>query len=140
MPGETAIPAGKKNRESLIPAPGAWTDLAATELEIEQVASLFQETHADAPRTTSLARSNATADALESALMQSWQCIHFAGHGYFVDPERAQALSGHIGETLGHSTYFIQKNQLLMSGLVLAPNPDPTAPRFSHRRFRHRHQ
>ena len=124
---ETAVPAMKKNHEPLIPAPDDWTNLAATGLEIEQVASLFQATHADAPRTTTLARSDATADALETALGQGWRCIHFAGHGYFVDPEKAQALSGHISETLGHSTYFIQKNQLLMSGLVLAPNPDPAS-------------
>ena len=127
LPKTTAIPASMKNREPLIPDPGEWTNLAATRLEIEQVGDLFQETHLGALQTTKLARGDATADALESAMAQHWRCIHFAGHGYFVDPVKAQALSGHFAETLGHGLYFIQRNQLLMSGLVLAPHPDPAA-------------
>ena len=124
---DTATPATNRNREPLIPDPGDWTNLAATGLEIEQVAGLFQKSRANNARTTSLTQGHATADALESALVQNWRCIHFAGHGFFVNPAKAQALSGHITETLGHSTYFIQKNQLLMSGLVLAPYPAPSS-------------
>src|SRR5262249_54511959 len=50
-----------------------------------------------------------------------WKTIHFAGHGFFVDPSKAQFLSGHYFETAGESRYFLQRHQLLLSGLVLAP-------------------
>ncbi len=126
-PGERAISPKKQKRSPLIPDSDEWTDLAATHLEVEQVAGLYRDTCPDVSRITTLTRGAATADALESALLQDWKCIHFAGHGFFVDPMKAQALSGHITETLGRNAYFIQKNQLLMSGLVLARNPDPAS-------------
>ena len=126
-PKDIGIQPKSKTRAPLFPDPGEWQNLAATGVEIEQVADLFQKSHAEVPRTSTLARGDATSDALETTMLQKWRCIHFAGHGFFVDPAKAQALAGHFAETLGHGTYFIQKNQLLMSGLVLAPAKDTPA-------------
>jgi CHAT domain-containing protein len=119
----------KKHREPLLRDISEWSNLAATGLEIEQVAALYQKSHPESARTKAITRGDATANAMEAAMPQDWQTIHFAGHGFFVDPEKAQALAGHFAGSLGQSSYFVQKNQLLLSGLGFAPTDDaPSAP------------
>ena len=117
-----------ESRVLMTPSPGEWTNLEATGLEIERVAAVYRETHDIGSSTTALTGSAATAEVLEAALGNKWRAIHFAGHGLFVDPEKARALAGRIGESLSESTYFTRKNQLLLSGIVLAPYSDSVAP------------
>lgn len=73
---------------------------------------------------------------MRAALERNWKCIHFAGHGLFIPPENAGVLTGQ-GQIItgshvaGPSNYFVERNQLLLSGLVLATaSPHEKKPGF----------
>lgn len=116
-----AIPAldHARNRKPLLPDLRKLDNLPATIVEMEQVGKLFADAYPGKLQPRELSGRYVTAAALKSSLVDNWRYIHFAGHGFFIDPENAQALTGHI-ETFGQSAYFVQRNQSLLSGLVLA--------------------
>jgi CHAT domain-containing protein len=111
-------------RPGLLSDPREWKNLAATGLEIEKVSELYASAFGGSPEA--LSGSQADARTLESKLAGNWRCIHFAGHGFFVEPDNVQALAGHI-EALGKSACFVQRNQLLLSGLITARDPRGSA-------------
>src|SRR5262249_1776705 len=66
-----------------------------------------------------LAGNEAQAARLLAALSGKWRTVHFAGHGFFVDPAKARFLSGYFFETAGQSPHFLPPHQFLLSCLVL---------------------
>src|SRR5262249_28732345 len=98
-----------------------WKNLKAAEMEIDRALELHPHEKGRGVRELKLARQEANSDRLLAELSGRWKTIHFAGHGFFVDPAKAHFLSGHYFETAGESRYFLQRHQLLLSGLVLAP-------------------
>jgi CHAT domain-containing protein len=114
------------NRKPLLPDPAKIHNLPATEIEIDEVAELFPKKWSAGREAVKVSGRGARAGAFEAELSRHWRCVHFAGHGFFIDPDKARALAGHI-EALGQSTYFVQRNQLLLSSLVLAPDRSGSA-------------
>ena len=50
--------------------------------------------------------------------------MHFAGHGFFADPAANALLSGSYSGDATQAGFFLNRNQLLLSGLVLGPAPN----------------
>lgn len=111
-----------QSRDAPLPIPRDLKNLKATGLEIDRVNELYQTIVSGVVRNLKLSEDDATQSRLTAALEGSWHCVHFAGHGYFIDPAKTGFQSGHYVETVGQKAFFMQRHQLLLSGLVLAPN------------------
>ena len=124
----------QKSRE-ILPDCESIQNLIATQLEIDEVNELFSKNVGVNQETRTLTQRHATAEEFATALERNWQCVHFAGHGLFIPPSQAAVLTGQIQDVtvqgdrgaaghanLGRSDIFVRRNQLLLSGLVLAPS------------------
>jgi CHAT domain-containing protein len=126
----------------LLPDAERIPNLPASKYEIEAVRTLFSARFDDAQGIVTLNGDQATVLKLEAELERNWRCLHFAGHGLFVPPSGAAFLTGHHQDFFGlvqrdqdsadrhvparpshdqGNSYFVQRNQLLLSALVLAP-------------------
>jgi CHAT domain-containing protein/tetratricopeptide (TPR) repeat protein len=122
QPDDFAPPREAQPRAGLLSEVQGMKNLPASALEIGEVAKLYAKNHSPDPRSRELVGAQSDAQEFQLALDGNWRYIHFAGHGFFIQPDEVPALSGRI-ETLGQNVYFVQRNQLLLSGLVLAPRP-----------------
>jgi CHAT domain-containing protein len=126
-------------------------NLPGTRSEIAVVKDLYSDRFAGDGAGLTLSGQRATLPEMTAALKRPWRCIHFAGHGLFIPPALARSLSGHFGDDLvltksdqlaaargptasprsDKSHFFVNRNQMLLSGLVLAPDtPTDQKPGF----------
>jgi CHAT domain-containing protein len=130
QPGDHDQSPQRKSSSDLLPDVDRVPNLPASRLEIAAVNQLFETHIVNDRRNMILAGTAATAPQLTAELERNWRFVHFAGHGLFIPPALAQALTGDI-PLAGRSntpdlaeqvTYSARRNQLLLSGLVLAPD------------------
>jgi CHAT domain-containing protein len=109
--------------EGLLPADAHWARLPSTEQEAEVVLGVYSD-HFGAEAKTKLLNGDVDVRTFVTELQQRWGFIHFAGHGYFAEEELptiiGSVLSGRKVRNLGRREYYLQRNQNLLSGLVLA--------------------
>lgn len=110
---------------SIIPPPGAWPNLEASAYEIEQIAQVAND--AGGIRTSSLTGKDADLSHFTDALGDGWSYLHFAGHGFFADSGVVPGLTGRYFETDDPGSDSMLRNQLLLSGIVLAPDREHPA-------------
>jgi CHAT domain-containing protein len=107
----------------LLPANAHWDNLPATQDEAEQILKVYQ-VHTGTAGRSQLLSGTTNVETFVGALKQKWRYVHFAGHGFFSEeklPAMVGAiLSGRKVRDLGRQEYFIQRNQNLLSGLVLS--------------------
>jgi CHAT domain-containing protein len=105
----------------------SWPDLPSTGPETDQVIKLFRGA-GPGGEASRLAGRDATPDGF-TRMARGRRYIHYAGHGYFADQA---TLAGLTAEAAGHESVVARKrtghpallrNQLLLSGLVLARSP-----------------
>lgn len=113
------------------PAAAVWKDLPCTEAEAEGVADRFGRAYREEP-VERLGSRTAGARQFARALDRHWRCVHFAGHGFFADPDTDVSLfAGRAGKdapgraAVHREWQVFGRNQLLLSGLVFARTDDP---------------
>src|SRR5207248_1911768 len=103
----------------------SWPDLMGTERETRDILELYRKSRGQ-DKLKLLRGREAKASHFAAALEQKWRYVHFAGHGYFADEAAAQTLSPqplskHSDTGLAElELQALSRNQLLLSGLVLA--------------------
>lgn len=124
----TSLPQGRTKSAGLLPGDGTWIDLPSTGFEAEELLSSYRNIRTNDGRVE-LMTGNIDPAAVVSALKKHWRFIHFAGHGFFAEeklPETVgSVLSGRTVRERGGQEYFLQRNQNLMSGLVVSAGRSP---------------
>ncbi len=124
----TTMSHGKTRFASLLPEGNVWTKLPSTGFEAEQLICTWQEQGIGDSRTK-LLTGDVNLASVVSDLGKHWRYVHFAGHGFFAEEKLPAGLgsvvSGRTVRERGDQEYFLQRNQNLMSGLVLSAGQTP---------------
>jgi CHAT domain-containing protein len=111
----------------------SWPDLPGTGTEARRTLELARQAPGAGQPAELLTGSAATRDAFLAALQRRWRYLHFAGHGFFADPGTTPGLSRQVASPTAArydmteaERQVFSRNQLLLSGLVLAPRDGPT--------------
>jgi CHAT domain-containing protein len=119
----------------LLPDASDIVSLPASKWEIEGIRKQSIAHFRNSKIIDTLTGASADASRLETELKHNWRYVHFAGHGFCIPPSMALALTASIrlvddpdeiaraAETTEDGDQLIVgRNELLLSGLVVAPD------------------
>lgn len=123
---EAASPSlrGDTGKTRFLPDGARWENLPATVCEIENVRDRFAESAGPDASIKVLSHEQANIVGFTGALTSRWRYVHFAGHGFFANPQADPVLCGPYSGARHHERYVFRRNLSLLSGLVLAPSRD----------------